>query len=153
MLLNFVRLGGLQFPMVEISWVGILLDINFLGGNFREWEFSRWKLSWVEVFRVGIVRVGVILGGNFPGGNCPDGSYPRWEFSLVGVIRVAIFLVGVFMLPQSIFKFKYCVFGAYENSILSAKKHVEKNTLMVNHFENLKNTYGLSNHGLTRISD
>ena len=76
MLLNFVKLGGLQLSGKTISWVEI-----FLGGNFPWWKFSL-----VEIFLVGI-----ILDGNFPGGNCPggsylsgnfpDGSYPGWEFS------------------------------------------------------------------------
>ena len=104
MLLNFINLGGLQLSRVEISWVGIFLDINFLGGICPGWGFSRWALSWVGIFQVEVVRVGVILGGN-----CPGGSYPGWGFSLmgvfrvgncpVGIIRVAIFRVGVFMLP------------------------------------------------------
>ena len=114
MLLNFVRLGGLQLSMVEISWVGILQDINFLGGNFREWEFSRWELSWVEIFRVGIVRVGVILGGNFPGGNCPDGSYPRWEFSLVGASRV-----GIVRRESSGWPFSWWEFSCYRSLFLN----------------------------------
>ena len=59
MLLNFAKLGGLQLSRKTI------------------------KLSWVEIFQVGI-----ILGGNFPGGNCP-----------VRIIRVTIIQVGVFMLP------------------------------------------------------
>ena len=43
MLLNFVKLGGLQLSGVEI-----------------------WEFSWIKIFRVGIV-----LDGNFPGGSYP----------------------------------------------------------------------------------
>ena len=77
--------------------------------------FSRWELSWVGIF-----QVGVILGGNFPGWNCPGGSYPEWELSgwelswvriFFGegfpggncpgrIIWVGIFQVGVFLVPN-----------------------------------------------------
>ena len=71
MLLNLVKLGGLQLSNKAISWVGIFLGRNFSGESYTGWEFSEWELSWVGIFRVGIVRVGVILGGYFP----------RWQFS------------------------------------------------------------------------
>ena len=66
MLLNFVKLGGLQLSKVAISWMGISLRGNFPGGNDPWLEFFGWELSWVGIFRVGIVRVGVALGGYFP---------------------------------------------------------------------------------------
>ena len=75
MLLNFVKLGGLQLSGVEIIWAGIFLGRNFPSGNCPGWE-----LSWVGIF----------VRGSFPGRNCP-----------VGIIRVAVFRVGVFMLPFS----------------------------------------------------
>ena len=44
----------------------------------------------------------------------------------------------VFVDSNFVFKFKYCVFESYENSILT-KKHSNKpkNVIMVNHFESL----------------
>ena len=69
MLLNFVKLGGLQL----------------LGRKLTEWEFS-----WIEIFRVGIFQVGVILGGDFPSGNRPGVSYPGREFSVVGVFMLSL---------------------------------------------------------------
>ena len=91
MLLNFVKLGGLQLSGVESIWVRIFLGRNFPGGNCPGWEFSGWELSW-ELSWVWIFRVGIFFGGSFPGGNCP-----------VGIIRVAICRVGVFMLPLNLF--------------------------------------------------
>ena len=80
MLLNFIKLGGLQLSGVEISWVGIFQGRNFPGGNC-----PGWGLSWV-----GIVQVVVNLGGNFlwqefsglalSGGNHPVGNFPRGSF-------------------------------------------------------------------------
>ena len=75
MLLNFVKLGGLQLCEVTISWVEIFLDGNFPGGNYPGWELSGWELSWVGIF----------FGGSFLGGNCP----------------MAIIRVEVFMLPET----------------------------------------------------
>ena len=70
MLLNFVKLGGLQLSKVTISWMGILLRGNFPGGNDPWLEFSGWELPWVGIF------LGEnFLGGNHPGGNFPSGSY------------------------------------------------------------------------------
>ena len=80
MLLNFVKLGGLQLSGVEIIWAGIFMGRNFPSGNCPGWELSGWELSWVGIF----------VRGSFPGRNCP-----------VGIIRVAVFRVGVFMLPFS----------------------------------------------------
>ena len=78
MLLNFVKLVGLQLSGRTISCVEIFLGGHFQGGNSPGWEFSGWGLS----------LVGIFFGGGLSGGNCP-----------VGIIRVAIFWVGVFMLP------------------------------------------------------
>ena len=68
MLLNLVKLGGLQLFKKTISWVEIFLGWNFPGwsypdGNFPRWGFSGWELS----------------DGNYPGGNFPGGSFASIE--------------------------------------------------------------------------
>ena len=86
MLLNFVKLGGLQLSgktisWVIFSWVGIILDGNFLGiirvGVILGGSYPGWKLSWVGIF----------FDVSFPGGNRP-----------VGIIMETIFQVEVFVL-------------------------------------------------------
>ena len=66
------------------------------------------------IFQVEIVRMEVIPGGNFlwwefPGWELSGGSHPGGNFPGRSFHVTAVF----------VFKFKYCVFGAYENSILS----------------------------------
>ena len=78
MLLNFVKLCGLQLSGKTVSWVEIFLGGNFPGGKYPGWEFSGWELS----------CVGIFLGGNFAGENCP-----------VGIMRVAVFWVEVLLVP------------------------------------------------------
>ena len=50
MLLNFIKLGGLQLSENTISWVEIFLGGNFPGGNYPGWKLSGWELSWVGIF-------------------------------------------------------------------------------------------------------
>ena len=83
MLLDFVKLGGLQLSGKTIRWVGIILGGNFPGGNC-----SGWELSWVGIFQWELSWVGIFFDGSFLGGNCP-----------VGIIQVAVLQVGVYMLP------------------------------------------------------
>ena len=67
--------------MVEIFWVGIILDGNFPGGN--------------------------CLAESYLGGNFLSGSYPGWEFPdgycPMGIIQVAIFLVPVYDVIKTMF--------------------------------------------------
>ena len=49
MLLNFVKLGGLQLSGETINWVEVFLAGNFPGGNYPGWEFSAWELSGCEL--------------------------------------------------------------------------------------------------------
>ena len=96
MLLNFVKLGGLQLSGKTSSWVEIFLGGNFPGGNYPGWEFSGWELSGWELFWVGIFRVGVILSGNFlwwefsgwelSSGNHPGSSFPGGSFYVTQLI-------------------------------------------------------------------
>ena len=55
MLLNFVKLGGLQLSGVEIIWEGIFLGIDFPCGNCPR-SYPGWEFCLVGVFRVGIVQ-------------------------------------------------------------------------------------------------
>ena len=70
MLLNFVKLGGLQLSGKTISWVEIFLGGNFLGGNYLMWEFFGWELSRWE-FSGWELSNRNHLGGNFLGGSFP----------------------------------------------------------------------------------
>ena len=56
MLLNFVKLVGLQLSGRTISCVEIFLGGHFQGGNFPGGSYPWWEFSLVGVFRVGIIR-------------------------------------------------------------------------------------------------
>ena len=110
MLLNFVKLGGLQLSGKTISWVEIFLDGHFPGGNYFGWEFSGWEcsgqeLSWVRIFVGGDFprwkfSGWELSGGNHSGGNFRGGSFPSTKQRLPDNIKEVTFYLSNFYLKR-----------------------------------------------------
>ena len=100
MLLNFVKLGGLQLSGKTISWVEIFLDGHFPGGNFLGGNVLGGSYPGREFSQVGIFLGGNFPGGNHSGGNFRGGSFPSTKQRLPDNIKEVIFYLSIFYLKR-----------------------------------------------------